>query len=332
VTVAAFGVLASAWLGGCTGWNRTDRSTTDQPATDRPATDPGQSGTAGHQVVTVSAGPRRSVYLGWSTALAEHVRRDHPGLILDVRISTGSIENLHRLGDAEAMLTVAATDAAAVALRGESPFTAQVPATAMARVYDDYVHLVVRDDSSLVTLKDLAGRRVAVGPPGSGTALVSQRLLQDQSLRVDALHLDVVEAGLDLQARRLDAVFWLGGLPTRAVTELAQRVRIRMLPLGEAAARLRARHAAAYRPATIPANTYGRPEGVPTVASANLLLCRSDAPADLVRIVLETAFRRREAIAAAQPAGDALDLRAAIATDPVPLHPAAATFYRAAKP
>ena len=105
-----------------------------------------------------------------------------------------------------------------------------------------------------------------------------------------------------------------------------------MLPLGDVAPRLRARHAAAYRPATIPPTTYGRPEGVATVASANLLLCRPDAPADLVSAVLDTAFRRRAEIAAAQPAGNALDLRAAISTDPVPLHPAAAAYYRAGKP
>jgi TRAP transporter TAXI family solute receptor len=311
--ILAAGTLAWAGLGGCT----------------RPG-GPGPARGAG--AVPVSAGPRRSVYLGWTAALAEQVHRDHPDLNLDVRISSGSVENLHRIGNAEAVLAVAATDAAAVALRGEPPFAEPVAATALARVYDDYVHLIVRDDSDLATMPDLAGRRVAVGPPGSGTALVAQRLLQDQSLRVEALHRDIVEAGLDLQARQLDAVFWLGGLPTRAVTELAQRVRIRLLPLGDAAVRLRARHAAAYRPATIPANTYGRPEGVPTVASANLLLCRSAAPADLVHAVLGTAFRRRDAIAASQPAGNALDRRAAIATDPVPLHPAAAAYYRAGKP
>ena len=111
------------------------------------------------------------------------------------------------------MFAVAATDAAAVALRGEPPFDAPVAATAMARVYDDYVHLVVRDDSTLATVADLPGRRVAVGPTGSGTALAAQRLLQDQGLQVSTVNLDVVEAGLALQARRLDAMFWVGACP-----------------------------------------------------------------------------------------------------------------------
>ena len=284
------------------------------------------------QRVTASAGPRRSVYLGWSTALAEQVHRDHPGLSVDVLISSGSIENLLRLARREAMLAVASTDAAAVGLRGLPPFGQPVDVMAMARVYDDYVHLMVRDDSAVTRLRDLAGLRVATGPPGSGTALVADRILADQDLKVDRVVLDVVEAGLALQARRLHAVFWLGGLPTRAVAELAGRVRLRMLPLGDVAVRLRARYAAAYRPAAIPASSYGQPGGVPTVASANLLLCRSGMAAELVTAVLTTAFRRREAIAAAQPAGNALDLRAAIATDPVPLHPAAVAYYRAGKP
>jgi TRAP transporter TAXI family solute receptor len=207
-----------------------------------------------------------------------------------------------------------------------------VPITALARVYDDYVHLVVRDDSRYETLQDLADRQVAVGPPGSGTALVADRLLTDAGVAVRRLPLDVVEAGLALQGRRLDGLLWLGGLPTRALTELASRVRIRLLPLADVAVRLRARHGAAYRPAAIPPGTYGRAEGVTTVASANLLLCRENLRHDLVTTVLATAFRRRDAIAGAQPAANALDRRAAIATDPVPLHPAAARYYRGGKP
>lgn len=282
--------------------------------------------------VSVSAGPRRSVYLGWMTSLAQQVHRDYPELTLDVRVSSGSVENLQRLGDGTSALAVASTDAAALALHGDQPFSAPVPVTALARVYDDYTHLIVRDDEDVHGLQDLAGRRVAVGPAGSGTSLVALRLLQDRDLRVEAVPLDVVEAGLELQARGLVAVFWLGGLPTRAVTELAERVRIRLVPLADAAPRLRARYGTAYRPATIPASTYLPADAVPTVASANLLLCRADAPADLVTAVLRTAFRRRDALAAAQPAGHALDTRAAVATVPVPLHPAAADYYRRGKP
>jgi hypothetical protein len=206
-----------------------------------------------------------------------------------------------------------------------------VPVVALARVYDDYVHVLVRDDSTATQLVHLRGRPVAVGPKGSGTNLVAQRLLEAAGVPVEQVELDIVEAGLALQGRRVDAVVWLGGLPTRAVTELSERVRLRLLALSDLAAVLRARHAGAYRPAAIPPGTYG-PDGVATVAAANLLLASPGLGDAVVDAVLDTAFERRDAIAADQPAGNALDRRAAINTDPVPLHPAAARYYRARKP
>lgn len=288
--------------------------------------------TGPRRVVPVAAGPRRSDYLAWAEALAEQVRLQYPGLDLDARTSAGSVDNVRRLAGGEVTLAVASTDVAGLALRGTAPFTVPVPVRALARVYDDYVHLIVRDDSGFDALADLRGRRVAVGPDGSGTALVAQRLLAAARIRVRAVDLDVVEAGLALQGRRIDALFWLGGLPTRAVTELAERVRVRLLPLGAQATRLRALHGAAYRRAAVPGGTYARPEPVVTVASANLLLGRADTPGDVVSAVLRTAFDRRDAIAAAQANANALDDRVAIATQPVPLHPAAVAYYRDRKP
>jgi hypothetical protein len=282
--------------------------------------------------VTFAAGPPRSVYLGWATALAEQVRQVSPGLRVLVNRSSGSVDNLRRLARGEADIAVASADVAAVALTGEDPFTAPVDVTALARVYEDYVHLMVRDDSGLTDPTDLSGSRVAIGPPGSGTTVVARRVLEELRVAIEPYPLDVVEAGLGLQAMRLDAVFWLGGLPTRAVAELSERVRLRLLPLDAVADDLRARHRAAYRAATIPAGTYDRVEPVPTIAAANLLLARPATAGPVVDALLRTAFERRRVIAAAQPAGNALDRRAAISTAPVPLHPAAAAFYRRGKP
>lgn len=284
------------------------------------------------RVVSIAAGPRRSDYLSWARALAEQVRLVYPGLELDVRTSTGSVENLQRLARGEVTLAVASADVASLALYGTTPFAVPAVVRALARVYDDYVHLIVRDDSGFAALADLEGGTVAVGSDGSGTALVAQRLLTATKIRAQIVDLDVVEAGLALQGRRVDALFWLGGLPTLAVTELAERVRVRLLPLDEQATRLRALHGAAYRRAGIPGGTYARPEAVGTVASANLLLCREGTPDPVVTAVLRTAFDRRDAIAVTQPNGNALDRRVAIATQPVPLHPAAVTFYRDGKP
>ena len=71
---------------------------------------------------------------------------------------------------------------------------------------------------------------------------------------------------------------------------------------------------------------------MPTIASPDLLVARRDAAPAVVRALLEVMFRQRDAIAAAVPAANGLDRRTAISTGSLPLHPAAAAYYRGTKP
>src|SRR5262249_46848021 len=157
------------------------------------------------------------------------------------------------------------------------PFGSQVPVSAVARLYDDYIHLVVRADSPVQELAQLRGLRVSVGPPGSGTALIADRILDASGL--DPQH-DIVRKGLSindsitaLAERTIDAFFWSGGLPTSGVSELASSTALRLIDLGEAAPKLRQERGASYprgasyRTGTIPARTYpGIDSSVSTVA------------------------------------------------------------------
>ncbi|GMA85461.1 hypothetical protein GCM10025868_07110 [Angustibacter aerolatus] len=106
---------------------------------------------------------------------------------------------------------------------------------------------------------------------------------------------------------------------------------MRIVPLAEQAAPLRAAYGLVYRPAAIPAGTYGSAESVGTVAIPDLVVCGPGTPAPVVRAVVGALFDGRAAIARTVPAADALDRRSAIETDPVPLHPAAAAWFRERK-
>ena len=283
--------------------------------------------------VVVATGSTRGVYHAWAGALGEELTAAYPQVKVAVLATTGSVQNLGMIATGSATLALASSDAVVQAMRGEPPFRRPVPVVALARIYDDYVHLVVRAGSPVRRVADLAGRTVAIGSPGSGTALIAGRVLQAARVRVvDARSLGLVEGTQALAAGSVDALFWSGGLPTAAMTELAARVPVRLVALGEVAATLRARWGAVYRPATVPQGTYGAARPVPSIAAANLLVCRADASPTLVRAVLAVTFARRAAMAATVPAGNTLDPRAAIATEPVALHPGARRYYRDTKP
>lgn len=288
--------------------------------------------------VLVATGSTKGVYHAYGTLLAGELRRHSSALEPRVLGTTGSVANLRLLAGGGATVAFAAGDAVAEAYRGTPPFGAPLPILGLARVYDDYQHLVVPLGSPVRSVADLGGRRVAVGSVGSGTALVAERMLAVAGVpttgpgAVRAVREGLDEAVEGLAARRLDAFFWSGGLPTRGVADLARSTPLRLVPLGDLADRMRDRYGAAYRAATVPVGTYGGAERVSTVAVANLLVCRADAPAPLARALVETLFAAREALATLLPQAEALDERSAVATFPLPLHPGAQEWFRAVKP
>ena len=271
--------------------------------------------------VVIAAGGTQGVYYAYARALATQLQRRDPGLHIDVVATSGSMENLQRLGDRDATLAFTAADAAAEAASGGPPFGHSLPIAALARLYDDYLHLVV-PASGARRLSQLAGRRVSIGPPGSGTRLIASRL---RLPRVRAVGLGLDASAEALRAGGIDAFLWSGGLPTPGVDELARRLPLRMLDLP-------APTEPVYRAAAIPSGTYGLARQVATLAVPNLLVARRDADPELMRLVTATLFERRAAIARAVLAAAALDRRAAIETGPVPLHPAALDWFRSTKP
>jgi TRAP transporter TAXI family solute receptor len=283
----------------------------------------------------IVTGGTKGVYYAYGLAFADEIRRVMPGVRPEVVPTTGSIENLRLLAARQADVAFVAADAAAEALAGRAPFPAPVAVAAIARAYDDYLHLVVPLESDVDGLRRLTGRRVSLGPVGSGTALMAERLLDAAGLPARVLRvrrLGINESVAALRAGELDAFFWSGGLPTSGVAELAGGRPIRLVPLGRHAPPLRQRYGAVYRTASVPAGVYRLRERVATIAVPNVLACSADADRAGVRALTRALFAGRDVLARRVPQAEALDERSAIATFPLPLHPGAQDHYRAVKP
>jgi uncharacterized protein len=175
---------------------------------------------------------------------------------------------------------------------------------------------------------------VSVGAPDSGVRVIAERLLAVAGLST-AADLLAVQLGIDeslaaVAAGEIDAFFWSGGLPTRGVSDLAERQPIRLLDLEDVVAPMRASFPV-YAAGTVPARSYGIPEPVTTLLVRNFLLVGAGMPDELARALVAGLFAAQEELAAASPAALTIDLRAAIGTQPVPLHPGAERFFREEK-
>jgi TRAP transporter TAXI family solute receptor len=253
---------------------------------------------------------------------------------VEVIESGGSVENLHRLADGSAQVAFSAADAVADAVAGRGSFPDPLEVKALARVYDDFVHLVVPADSPIESIDDLRGRTVSLGAPGSGTALIAHRLLgvaDGPSARIDDRALDLGDSIAALESGEVDAFFWSGGLRTPGINQLAAASSIRLVPLGELVEAMRERHGGGYRHGMVPTGMYGATDQVATLAVPNFLVVPADMPAPVAREIVSTLFDARSQVAATVPAAAHLDRARAIFTEPVALHPGALSYYRESK-
>ncbi len=279
----------------------------------------------------IASGGSDGVYYAYGADLARELSES-----LDVRVTAaetaGSVDNLLRVSSGEALLGFAQGDAAADAVAGAGAFDEPLPVQAVARLYDEYLHVVVRADSDIEALGDLAGRTVSLGAENSGVNVIAARALDAAEVDITTIadpQLDLAESIAALERSEIDGFFWVGGIPTPGIAQLATTTPVRLVPIEQTwVTRINARYSDAYRPSDFPVGLYGLDESAPTMAVPNYLVTSSGTPDGVVRDVLTSLFGARTAIAQRVPVASLLDRRQAIFTGPVDLHPGAIAYYR----
>jgi TRAP transporter TAXI family solute receptor len=299
-------------------------------------------GTPGpHGTVVISTGARNGVYERYGEMLESALHREAPGLRITMDTSAGSEENVGRVATGKADFTLAASDAVEQYRLDHKPGWQRL--RGCARLYDDYVQLVVPRLSDIRSLKDLRGKRVALGEPGSGVLLIAQRVLKaagiDPAKDIRARRIGIDAMPQELKEGKIDAFFWSGGLPTRSVLDLTEdpKTPVRFVPLASVVDTLHDEGGASayYRSSDIPFDAYPSAQQgvpVPTLAVANLLVTTDRVDTDVVERVTRTVIDSRDRIGRQVHAAQHVDLRTALYTDPLVLQKGARDYYRSVKP
>jgi uncharacterized protein len=282
----------------------------------------------------IASGGPGGVYFDYAQGIAAVVRAALPGLRPEVVPTAASVANVRLVAAGQADVGLTTADAAAAAFRGQAPFASALPILALARTYENYLQLAVRLDRHIGGVADLAGRRVSIGPEGSGTALIAERMLTMAGVPVSAVNvsrLDPAPAAEAVRAGTLDGMFFSGGIPTDALAGLAAATPIAFLPLGDYVAPMRARYGEVYVERTIPASVYGLGTPTATIGVANYLVVHRAMDARVAYHLIRALFERRDLLAAAHPEGAHLDRGEAVSTYPLALHPGAVRYYQEMK-
>ncbi|MDZ5646517.1 TAXI family TRAP transporter solute-binding subunit [Nitrospirillum sp. BR 11828] len=163
-----------------------------------------------------------------------------PGMIAVAQTTSGAVENVEALRTGRYETGLVQADIGFLAYKGKGPYAGKPPFTdlrALANLYSETVHLVVRGDSPIKTVNDLKGRRVALGEKGSGTLPTALLILQAHDLSektVQPFYLNPGTAGDRLASGQLDAFFIIGGYPLPAVADVAARLPVRLISIIDA--------------------------------------------------------------------------------------------------
>lgn len=278
--------------------------------------------------IRIAGGQQGGFYLEVAGLLARAINAAEPGLHCTPRETNGSVENITMVNSGAADIAVCQSDVALAAVEGTAPFAGALAVTGIGRMYEDYLQLVVRADSDVRSVADLAGRTVSLGAVGSGTAMIGERLMAAANVRV-ARSLDSLDAAVHMVADgRAAALLWCGGVPTPTIARLHREVGIRLLPLTAMLPALRARYRMAYQTVKIPAGGYGH-AAVSTIGVANLLMCGRSVPDDVVSAITGVLVEHADRLVPPRALGTQfMDRRALINLLGVPMHPGAVSAYR----
>src|SRR5689334_3631239 len=191
---------------------------------------------AQQKTLAIGTGGTGGVYYPLGGGLANLISKNFPNVQATAQVTGGSVDNLKLIGSGQSEVAFSMADAALDAFKGEDKFKGnKVALRTLAVLYPNRMHVVSIEGTGIEKMADLKGKRVSTGSPGSATEVMAFRVIEaagldrDKDMRRERL--GVAESVNAIRDRKIDAFFWVGGLPTAAVTDLGAtpNVKIKMI-------------------------------------------------------------------------------------------------------
>jgi TRAP transporter TAXI family solute receptor len=261
-----------------------------------------------------------------------------PGkIVVSAQSSNGSLGNVIGVASGSLESGFSQADVATWAQTGSGTFEGKPPLAGLrliANLFSESIHVVVRRDSTFHHIADLRGKRVALDEVGSGSLINARMVLAAHGLKESDLKPEYIKPNQSadrLLAGNLDAFFFTGGVPAKAIADLAAGG-IRLLPLeGEPARRLRAQSPFLVED-TIAAGAYAGVPATPTLAVAAQWVTDERASPELIYQITKALYSgpAQKALASGHPKAASITLTNAVRGAGIPWHEGALRFYREA--
>ena len=289
------------------------------------------------QNISIATGGTGGVYYPMGGGLAAVLSKHVAGMQATAEVTGGSVDNLNLIASGKPYVGFSMVDAALDAARGVDKFTGRkVDLRTLLVLYPNRMHVVTVESTGIKTMRDLKGKRVATGSPGSATEVMALRLIEaaglDPNKDMTRERLSVAESVNAIKDKKVDAFFWVGGLPTAAVTDLASTpgTKIRMIDHAEAVAAMNKKYGDLYYADTIPRTTYSGMDADNKIASvANILVVNAKMPDDQAYKIVKAVFDHHKDLVAVHKEYASVTIpNQKQVSSPIPFHPGAVKFIR----
>lgn len=287
--------------------------------------------------LTIVTGGTGGVFYPYGGGIAKILSEKVPNMQATSQVTGGSVDNCKLVAAGDADIGFSTLDSAYDAMTGTGAYQkdGKLDVRVLAVLYDSFLHVVGAQGAGATTVASLKGKRVSVGSAGSSTESIADRVLEAAGLnpRTDITrdNLGVAESAGALKDGKVAAFFWIGGIPTAAVRDLATSGQppLTFIPTGEELAKLERQWPGLYRPFNLPANAYaGQASAVPGLGVANVLVVSGKARNEVITAVLNGIFNNLEEVQKIHPEARRLTVQGAAAKTAVPFHPAAEAFFK----
>lgn len=292
---------------------------------------------AQQKTMAIGTGGTGGVYYPLGGAVANVLSKNLPNVQATAEVTGGSVDNLKLIGAGKSELGFTMADAALDALKGEDKFKgAKVPLQTLLVVYPNRMHVVTIEGTGIEKMSDMKGKRVSTGSPGSATEVMAFRVIEAAGLDKDKdmkrERLGVAESVNAIKDKKIDAFFWVGGIPTAAVTDLAATpgVKIKMIDHSDVVSKMNAKYGDLYAPGTIKKGSYPGYDKDNAIAEVwNIIVTGDKMSNDEAYTIVKTLVEKKADLVAVHKEAESFTLENQVqARSPIPFHPGALKYFQ----
>jgi TRAP transporter TAXI family solute receptor len=290
------------------------------------------------QNVSIATGGTGGVYYPLGGGMAAVLSKYVPGMQATAEVTGGSVANLQLIGTGKPYLAMTMVDAGLDAYKGQDKFTGKpVPVRTLMVMYPNRMHVVSIEGRGVAKMADLKGKRVSTGSGGSATEVMAFRVIEAAGLDKDKdmkrERLGVAESANALKDGKIDAFFWVGGLPTAAVSDLAHSpgTKIKMIDHADLVGKMNQKYGNLYVQDRIPKETYKGMEADNRQATVmNLLVAHQNMDETTAYNILKAVFEHRDELIRVHKEAEnfKLENQKTAAAGGIPWHPGAIRYFK----